>query len=462
MKQTLIKYPNGFRAVLCSKQTNTFSISTSILFGAEQEKKNMSGITHFIERILVSSISKDVARIGGIVDSKTDYEHMEITISSVRENLVKVVDTLTKILFDFRPTYEKFKEERIKVLQEIENRKNSPLAILSELTQKNRYKTTSLATEMIGTTKSIMSLTVEDLREYYNSILSPENLIVSIVGNISNEKEADTLDADTESVNYYDDNKTATDLKNISTWNEIKEDEKEIDKIVLKKYDQDNLNYIKDLVTKEIYARTINLKRAPRRRTTAYFPLKQTTIIKKNKNLNQSRFQISFPSAPYSSTAYRYSKLFEIYLKNYLTKGLSGISGVYGLDIYVSQFKNNAHLNIVFAVDYEKAEEVYKKVIDLLEGQKQESTTTDEFNSVVLAYKTLISLGHEKISDLAKRYNKWLFLKGELFNLTHELKAISAMNYNSFRSVSKKILNFDSMLVVYLGKPLEANALKIK
>ena len=462
MKQSLIKFPNGLRVVLCSKQSNVVTLSLSVLYGAEQEKKNMSGITHFIEKLIKSSISNEITKVGGIVESKTDYEHFEITISTVRENLEYSLKVLTTVLFEFRPTYQKFKQEQARILQEVENRKSSPQAILSDLTQKNRYKTTSLATELYGTSKSILELDVETVREYYNSILTPENILLSVVGNISDEIESEEeTNADDEVVKF-DATETDVDLKNLSVWNDVKDNLADIKKIKTAKYDQDNLNYIKDLVTKSFYSYTIKLKKASRRRATAYFPLKQTTIITKNKNLNQSRFQISLPSAPYSSSAYRYSKLFELYLKNYLKKGLADEQGVYGLDIYLSQFKSNAHLNIVFAVDYEKAEAVYKKVIELLKGQRQESTTTSEFKSLVVAYKTMISLGHEKMSDLARRYNKWLFLKGELFNLAHELKVISAMNFDSFKEVSKKIINFNSMLVVYLGRQLDDDALKIK
>jgi len=460
MKQSLIKFPNGLRVVLCSKQCNVVTISLSVLFGAEQEKKNMSGVTHFIERLIKSSVVKDVTKLGGVVDSKTDYEHFEITISTVRENLESVLKSLTTIVFDFRPTYQKFKEEQKKVLQEIENRKSSPLAILSELTQKNRYKTTSLATELFGTTKTISELDLETLREYYNSILSPENIVLSVVGNISDEIKTETeIEADDEVVKFDVEDKDL-DLKNLSVWNGFN-DQVDVNKLKTPKYDQDNLNYIKDLITKSFYSQTLKLKKAVRRRSTAYFPLKQTTIIEKNKNLNQSRFQISLPSAPYSSSAYRYSKLFEIYLSNYLKKGLAGETGLYGLDIYISQFKSNAHMNIVFAVDHDKAETIYKRVIELLKGQKQESITKGEFNSLVLAYRTIVALGHEKMSDLAKRYNKWLFLKNEVFNLNYELKVVSAMNFDSFKEISKRIINFNSMLVVYLGKPLPDGSLKI-
>lgn len=463
MKQTLIKFPNGFRAVLSSRPSNVVTIQFSLLFGAEQEKKNMSGVTHFIERLLKSSIKRDVEKKGGLVESKTDYEHMEITISTVRENLEYCFDSLTKILFDFRPTYEKFKLERAKIMGEIENRKLSPLNLLQDLTQKTRYKTTSLSTELIGTQKTIGELTLEELRAYYNSILTPNQILLSVVGNIADEQDSEDEKEDSDEVkSFFDGDEEQIDAKSLSVWNEVHEEKINLDSIKVKKYDVDSLNYIKDLVTREFYAKTINLKQNNKRRTTAYFPLKKTTIITKNKNLNQSRFHLSLPSAPYVSAGYKYSKLFEIYLSNYLRTRLSSEMGLYGLNVYISQFKNNAHLNIVFAVDEDKAVDVYKKVIELLKGQRQESVTMSEFNSLVVAYKTMVSLGHEKMSDLAKRYNKWLFLKGEVFNLNKELKVISTMNFESFRDVSRKMINLNSLLVVYLGKALEDGALEIK
>lgn len=462
MKQSLMKFPNGLRVILSSRQSNVVTLSLSVLFGAEQEKKSSSGVTRLIERLVRGMVAREMEELGGIVESKTDYEHFEISISTVRENLDKAFSCLAKALFEFRPTYQSFKIEQARAMQEVENRKSSPLMILSDTTQKNRYKTTSLATELYGTQKSLREITLEFLRDYYNSILSPENIILSVVGNISDENNYnEDANDNNEFVSFDDGENPEMSLKSFSTWNDIEEDPDAAKKVVLKSYDIDSLDYIKELVTKEFYAKTLSLSKNVRRRSTAYFPLKEATIIEKNKNLNQSRFQISLPSAPYSSSGYRYSKLFEIYLSNYLKHGISGEDGVYGLNVYLSQFKNNAHINIVFAVDYDKAGEAYNKVIDLLRGQRQESITMGEFKSLIMSYKTMLSLGHEKMSDLARRYNKWYFLKGELFNLNNELKTISAMSFDSFRDIAKKMVNFDAMLVVYLGKPLEEGTLKI-
>ena len=178
-------------------------------------------------------------------------------------------------------------------------------------------------------------------------------------------------------------------------------------------------------------------------------------MIEKAKNLNQSRIQISLPSAPYSSRGYRYSKLFEILLKNYLSRNFSTEEGLYSLETSVSQFRNNAYLSITFAVDFENAQTVYAKLRRLLRELKSQGVSREEFASLKLAYQTIVSLGHEKMSDLAKRYNKWLFLKGEMFNLINELKAIEAMDYNDFGTITNKMLDEKGILVVYLGKKLD-------
>lgn len=451
MKHSLIKFPNGLKMIVCSKNSNVVTMSFSLLFGAEQEKKNQSGISSVIEKLMRLKLSSEVINLGGVVDSKTDYEHIELTVSTIRENLEVCLEALNRTIFDFHPTYTEFAQVQARALQSIEKTKSNPLAILSEITQKNRYKTTSLATELVGTTKSISELKLEDVREYYKNILVPKYMFLSVVGNISDE--VGTLEEEIEESDERLVQKETEQGNSISSWNAL-HGELDITKVKEKKYKQDSLDYIKDLLLREFYSKTINLKSDVRRRSTAYFPLKSSAVIQKNKNLNQSRFQLSLPSAPYSSLGYKYSKLFEIYLRSYLVKALRGVSGLYGLDVEIKQFKSNAHLSITFAVDYEEATDVYKKVKKVLRELRVQEIGRREFNSVKRAYQTIVSLGNEKMSDLARRYNKWLFLNGELFSINKELKQIGVMNYEDYLYITNKMLDPNGMLTVYLGKKL--------
>lgn len=453
MKQSLVKYPNGLRVVVSSRQSQVVTLSFSLCFGAEQEKKDKSGITTIIEKLLCLSVKKGLDSASCVVESKTDYEHMEITISSIRENLEDSLKLLTRALFDFSPTYKEFMQVKHKALQTIEKSKSNPLSVLSSITQKTRFKTTSLATELIGTEKSIEALTIEEVREYYYNILMPEYMLLSVVGNISDEV-VDECNNGVEEENLKPLGVKEVKEEDIASWSALNYKE-DISKIKTKRYEQDNLDYIKNLINKEFYSKTIGLKKGSKRRSTAYFPLKAPVVVVKSKALNQSRFQLSMPSAPYSSRGYKYSKLFEIMLRNYLMKSLSGEHGLYSLDTRLNQFKNNAYLSITFAVDYENASEVYEKVKKLLKELRSQGSSKEEFNSLKIAYATMIALGHERMSDLAKRYNKWLFLKDEMFNLNTELKSVQAMNHTDYETIFKKMLDQKGMTVVYLGKKLD-------
>lgn len=455
MKQSLIKYPNGLKVVVCSRVSNVVTISVSVCCGAEQEKKDKAGITKLIEMLISSSIKKSQVDLSTIVESRTDYEHFEITLSTIRENLKNAFRVLSRAVFDFSPTYKEFQSAKSGLLQLIEKAKANPFVALNGITQKTRYKGTSLATEVLGTTKSVQDLTIEVVRDYYYSILTPENILFSVVGNIGDEIVSSQINAESTAIIAKQARPNAVSRE----WGDVKPVDGE--NVIAPKYNADSINFIKDLITKEFYKETIPLKKGGKRKSTSYFPLKSPGVIEKYKSLNQSRIQISFPSAPYSSTGYKYSKLFEIMLRNYLVKNFAGAEGVYSQDVSVHQFKNNAYLTITYAVDYEKATSSYNKIIKLLEEFNAQGISRNMFEDLKMAYQTILSLHHEKMSDLAKRFNKWLFLKDEIFNLPAELKMVGLLNYEDYIKVTHKILDTSGMLVVYIGKKLEEE-LKIK
>ena len=90
--------------------------------------------------------------------------------------------------------------------------------------------------------------------------------------------------------------------------------------------------------------------------------------------------------------------------------------------------------------------------MELLRSLRAQEISKKVLCCVFTHYETLISLGHEKMSDLAKRYNKWLFLSGELFSINKLLKEIQVLNYNDYLYIADKMLDPKGMLTVVLGK----------
>lgn len=455
MKQTLVNYPNGLRVVYASKPSSAVAISLSICAGAEQEPKAMSGVSHIIERIIRQNLISSTSSFGGVVETRTDFEHIEITISTLRPYIANTLSILSSAIFDFNPKIAVFERERGKVLAEIEKASFNPMSILNSLTQKNMYKGTNLATEILGTEKTISTMALADVKAYYETILTPDSIIVSLVGDICDRQAVEQGVKSTEDGNNFVVENNSVDSIMDEKWvipslDRVRTVASEEGRVI-----DGSFTKVQDLVNKLFYARTLNLDNSKRKRKTKYIVPDSNVFVEKTKTLNQTRFQISFPSAPYDSAGYKYGKMLEDYMNSYLRVELANTAGVYGVNVAISQFKGNGHISITFAVDEEICVDIYNKVLSALIRLKSEMVTAMEFNSIVTKYKTQVALKHEKITELALRYNKWLYLKNKLFNLQDELVAIDSLTYSNFIYICKQTLDFTRMVVVCLGRKIE-------
>ena len=120
MEQKLIKFPNKFQAVICNVDSKMVSVSVSINVGAELEPKGKSGIAHLVERLIRSNIYSKVAEYGGVVDTKTDFEHIEFVVSTQSEYLENAMKDLSECIFDFYPKFANLEREKVKITQEQE------------------------------------------------------------------------------------------------------------------------------------------------------------------------------------------------------------------------------------------------------------------------------------------------------------------------------------------------------
>ncbi len=455
MKQTLVNYPNKFRVVYAGKSASAVAISVSICAGAEQEPKNLSGVSHIIERVLKQHLISETGVFGGVVETKTDFEHIEITISTLRPYIANTLTILSSAIFDFNPKVAVFEREKNRALAEIEQSNFNPMAILTSLTQKNMYKGTNLATEVLGTEKTVRQMSLEEVKEYYKSIITPDSLILSMVGDICDRQMVEpSVKKDEDGNNFVIENNSTDNIIDekwiIPSLDRIKTNPNESGVKIIGSYSN-----VQELVNRLFYSRTLNLDNGKRKKKTKYTVPDYNVFVEKTKTLNQTRFQISFPSAPYNSAGYKYGKILEDYIDTYLRTELANAKGVYSLNVAIKQFKENGHISITFAVDEDKASEVYNMVVSALVRLKTETVTTMEFNSIVTKYKTQVALKHQKITELALRYNKWLYLKNRLFNLENELIAIDSLTYSNFTYICNQTLDFTRMVVVCLGRKMK-------
>ncbi|NQU74324.1 MAG: insulinase family protein [Candidatus Omnitrophica bacterium] len=171
-----------------------------------------SGISHFVEHMLfkgtpkrpkAGDIGREIKSLGGYSNGFTSHDTTGFYIvvpSEHTNNALEILkDILTESLFD--PA--ELEKERGVILKEIRLNRDNPSRYLSSLIWSNMFKAHNYRFPVIGHEDLFKKLKRDDLLQYYKTRYIPDNIVLSIVGNIdSNEiaEKAEDLFGDIERV----------------------------------------------------------------------------------------------------------------------------------------------------------------------------------------------------------------------------------------------------------------------
>ena len=406
-KQSLIKFPNGFKVVFSGKDSHTVGITLNIPYGVEKEAFRQSGISHLIERLVYNDLSKQIDRYNGELRTKVTFEYIEISILTIRQNIAKILTALSRSIFDFTPKMDDFKRAKKMVVDNLEKNKLAPNYILEKLTNESLYKKSGLSNNFYGVLASISKIELDEVKQYLAKIISPNNLVLSIVGDIEN-------------ANYKDD-----------------EDMRYSD--------------IYSIVMEEFYGKLLSYRNHNAKFSEEIIN-KTKLYSEKTKLLYQDRFLIAYPCASYNSKNYKYVRLIDNYIQKYLEDYASNKDYIYGLKVELVKYANNGYIKVLFAVDEDMAEEVYYKIISLIDDIRVQGISIGEFDKLKNSYIAKVIFNNESVVDLSKSYAKKLALRGEVFDLDLEIEDINGLQYDNFKIVMTETLSKKSISVARVGK----------
>ncbi len=153
------------------------------------------GISHFLEHCMFHSNEQFTTEkelhnytdsIGASLNAYTTHHETGYTISCMKDNIIDALTVLKHIVLN--PILDNFdiEKERHIILEEYNSYMNDPNNEHTINTLRHLLQDTIYTNNIIGTTDSIYDITLEDLKKYYNTYYHPSNMILSIVGNISN------------------------------------------------------------------------------------------------------------------------------------------------------------------------------------------------------------------------------------------------------------------------------------
>lgn len=185
---------NGVRIVLESIPTvRSVSIGVWIGTGSRNEDEQNNGISHFLEHMFFKGTKTRSAReiaesfdsIGGQVNAFTSKEYTCYYAKVLDEHASYALEILADMFFHSTFDQEELKKEKNVVLEEIKMYEDTPDDIVHDLLSKAAYGNHPLGYPILGTEETLETFTGDTLREYMEQYYTPDNVVISVAGNIS-------------------------------------------------------------------------------------------------------------------------------------------------------------------------------------------------------------------------------------------------------------------------------------
>ena len=200
VKETVYKtqLSNGLTVSLLHKQdfNEVYGIVT-VQFGSVDAtytslekglRHHPAGIAHFLEhKLFERENSEDImaafTRLGADSNAFTSFTKTSYLFSTI-DHLLENLDLLDELVGDVHFTEESVLREQAIIQQEREMYQDDPDSRLFFATLANLYPDTPLATDIVGSKKSISEIQVSNLKENFTEFYKPVNMSLFLAGNI--------------------------------------------------------------------------------------------------------------------------------------------------------------------------------------------------------------------------------------------------------------------------------------
>ena len=189
--------PSGLRIVTEEVGTSrSAAVGIWANVGSRDEGKTVAGASHFLEHLLFKGtktrtaleISSSIEAVGGEMNAFTGQEYTCFYARVIDSDLPLAVDVVTDLITSSTFTADDVDSERKVVLSEIAVRDDDPSDYIHELYLDTYYGDSPVGRSILGTVDSINKMPRNSIYNYYKKHYQPENLVVSVAGNVKHKK----------------------------------------------------------------------------------------------------------------------------------------------------------------------------------------------------------------------------------------------------------------------------------
>lgn len=176
-------------------KVRSVAIGIMVGTGSVSESENNLGISHFIEHMSFKGtekrsafqIAKELDEIGGRINAFTGKDMTMFFAVVLDQHIELAVDVLSDLFLNSKFDQKDLKMEKGVILEEISMYEDTPDELIHDLFAETVLAGHPAAWPTLGTQKTVRSLSREDLLGYKHKHYVPDNLIISVAGNIQHE-----------------------------------------------------------------------------------------------------------------------------------------------------------------------------------------------------------------------------------------------------------------------------------
>jgi zinc protease len=189
---------NGLAVIgTTSNEIPLVTFQLTINGGHRIEEKSKSGISMLLadlmgestEHYTAEQISDELAKLGSSIDVEAGVQDITVTITSLTKNIDATLKLAEEILLHPKFDSEEFEMVKNQQMQAISNQVTQPTVIANNVYSKLLYGENSIMSiPAIGTAATVSSITLDDVKAFYNKNLSPNVSNLIVVGDIDEKK----------------------------------------------------------------------------------------------------------------------------------------------------------------------------------------------------------------------------------------------------------------------------------
>ncbi|MEQ9116375.1 MAG: pitrilysin family protein [Rickettsiales bacterium] len=171
------------------------AINILVKVGSRHENKKLSGISHVIEHMSFKGtktrsaiqIAEEFENLGAHFNAYTSRETTVFFVVGLKEHYQKLLNLLTDIVCESVYDKKELEKEKGVILQEIAQSNDNPDEHVFEELQKLCYPKHSMGRPIIGSQENVKAFTKSDILSFVEENYTPQNIIVSVAGNLEHE-----------------------------------------------------------------------------------------------------------------------------------------------------------------------------------------------------------------------------------------------------------------------------------